>query len=228
MKVTVVIPSYAKDESLRKLTQTTIDSLHDSSTINTFRVLIYEQNKNVSYQNAETIYYDYPFIYNKVMNDGISKAKTDWILLSNNDVFYRKNWLEEMQPAIDMGYLSLSPLSEVWHKKHGILRGERLMGGYAVGYYFCGWSLLCHKKVFKTIGKLNEGVNFFFSDNIMAEQLKFHGIKHGLICCSMADHNESTTLRKMDKRVQNELMWSQRKNFEIEKAKIWDKNTTNG
>ena len=165
MKVTVVIPSYAKDEMLTQLTQRVIDSLHNSSDIHTFRVLIYEQNKTVKYNNAETIHYDYPFIYNKVMNDGIAISDTDWVLLSNNDVFYHKNWLEEMQPAIDMGYLSLSPLSEAWHKRKGIAKGNRLMGGYAVGYYFCGWSLLCHKKVFKKIGKLNEGVNFFFSDN---------------------------------------------------------------
>lgn len=54
----------------------------------------------------------------------------------------------------------------------------------------------------KKIGKLDESVVFWYSDDLYACQLMAAGIMHGLFCNVRVDHIASKTLKKQSNRMQ--------------------------
>jgi hypothetical protein len=54
--------------------------------------------------------------------------------------------------------------------------------------------------VIEQIGKLDEGVSFWFSDNLYGEQIKAAGIQHALFTNVQVDHIGSATLKKVSTR----------------------------
>jgi hypothetical protein len=69
---------------------------------------------------------------------------------------------------------------------------------------------------------LNEGVSFWYSDNIYGEQIKHAGVKHALVCSSFVTHLGSSTLRAVrDPKMKRRLTTEQKKSFEVQKNIIW-------
>ena len=65
------------------------------------------------------------------------------------------------------------------------------------------------------IGGFDYPVNFWYSDNVYAEQLKAAGIKHALVGNSIVRHLESQSLRKVVKgKVRIDMQKGQYKIFE--------------
>jgi GT2 family glycosyltransferase len=54
--------------------------------------------------------------------------------------------------------------------------------------------LVVKRSVINKIGGFPEDVDFFYSDNLYADVLRYHGIKHALISSCMVSHKPSTTL----------------------------------
>lgn len=228
----VIMPSYAKDDTLRQMTSACLQTLFTStpSDVIRFHAVVMEENKAVVYDvptqghNLVTVHYDYPFNYNKVINHGISLTGSPYVIFCNNDLRFHEHFAEKLLAVFNMGYLSVSPYCTISHQKH-YEPGDHIFKGNITGKTVPGWCIAVQRSIFDQIGKLNEDVEFFFSDNIYVEQLNKAGITHALVCNSFVTHlgGGSKTFNQMNSKEREHMGWGQRNNFKIAKEKIYAK-----
>ena len=209
MKYDLVIVVASQDHELIRMTQAAIDScLADGAEVN---VIVVETFKRHNYRGANKILiYTGEFNYNHALNLGIKEAEGDVVILANNDIKFEPGWSTIGQTMIDNGYLSASALSTDPRQRE-FIRGDYAYEGYLIGIHLCGWCIFCQRKVFEKIGKLDESVVFWYSDNMYAKQLKRAGIKHALICNIEVLHYTSQTLSKKRHSERNYLTHAQGK-----------------
>ncbi len=197
--VDVIIPSDGTELYSRVITEASIKSLRSSLKENSkyrFNVVVVEQNKTITHPYADKVlYYNFPFNYNRVLNLGISETSGDFVMLCNNDLIYHTGFFDEMLRAFRIGYLSLSPTNPLRSKPtvHPIIEG------YGINHDLMGWCIVTKRKLFDRIGKIDEGVSFWYSDNLYADQLKYYKIQHARVAMSFVSHigSGSTSLRKL-------------------------------
>ncbi len=187
MKIDVIILSNGKTKELREMTQQTIDTLHASEKDHEFDVLVFEQQHDVGYRQAFVINYHEPFHYNRLMNHGVEMATNEWIVLANNDLIFHRGWLTE---CLKHDYLSMSPNFKAV-REQGVEEGHEI----GVAGQVMGWCLLANRKVFDKIGKIDESVNFWYSDHVYADQLREAGIEHALVKGALVQHLDGKTLK---------------------------------
>jgi GT2 family glycosyltransferase len=185
-----------------------INSLNSSSDQHSFNILLIEtestQEYNYKQSNVTVIQPKIDFNYNKFLNIGLKECKNDWILISNNDTIYHKNFLENMLLAneFDNEILSMSPIDDGWIRHNEFNRSINIYYGYRTSYELAGWSILVNKKVLDVIGEFDEEFTFWYQDNDYANNLIKHNIKHALITNSKVTHllNKSHDLIEEEKK----------------------------
>lgn len=189
----LIIVAASKTEDLIRMTQAAIDScLRDDVPVN---VILVETFRRHNYTGVDHhIMYEGKFCYNKCLNEGLRHATGDVVIMANNDIHFVKGWSTIGRSMIDNGYLSASALSAS-PRQSGFKRGDYVYEGYLIGIHLTGWCIFAQRKLFDIIGKLDERVNFWYSDNVYADQLKKHNIKHGLICNVTVLHYTSQTFK---------------------------------
>lgn len=204
MTVDIIILSFAKTEQLWKMTQATVDSCLRSETVINFNILVLEQNTNVQYVGCKTHHMREEFNYNRFMNIGISLTNGEYVCLCNNDLIFSKGWCTAITAAMkEHNLLSASPLCPK-------IQGERVRSGPAVdfGYnnhhHMSGWCIMCDRKLFEIIGKIDDEFPFWFADNIYSEQLKKHKVQHALVRKSVVTHIGSSTLKSISKQLHDD------------------------
>lgn len=194
MVVDVIILSYVKDGSILKMNNDCINSLNSSSENIKFNILLIETDWINEYKytqpNVKVIQPKEEFNYNKFLNIGLKECKNDWVLISNNDTIYHKNFLEEMMVAHnhDNQILSMSPMDDDWHRHQTFDKKSDIYYGYRTSYEVAGWSILVHKSAIQTIGGFDEQFTFWYQDNDYAHSLMKNNIKHALITKSKVTH----------------------------------------
>ena len=192
---------------LIEMTEQCIDSARKDCDL---KVIIVETGQPYKYKADKLIEYNGEFNYNRALNLGLKYAKNKFQILANNDLIFREGWSKIGDIMKVNGYLSASALSndqrQLWFK-----RGNYAYEGYNIGYQLAGWCIFTDKELWKQIGKLDETHQFWFSDNVYAEQLKKANIKHALICSVVVDHLGSQTLRKQSRDVQRTYTYAQGK-----------------
>jgi|688.fasta_scaffold61422_7 GT2 family glycosyltransferase len=194
MVVDVIILSYVKDDSILKMNNDCIDSLNSSSENIKFNILLIETDWINEYKydqpNVKVIQPKEEFNYNKFLNIGLKECKNDWVLISNNDTIYHKNFLEEMMVAHnhDNQILSMSPMDDDWHRHQTFDKKSDIYYGYRTSYEVAGWSILVHNSAIQTIGGFDEQFTFWYQDNDYAHSLMKNNIKHALITKSKVTH----------------------------------------
>ena len=202
--VDVVIISWAKDEVLRQVTMNGIDSLLKDESI-AYNVYVVESNKDVNYEhyndpsfhwgrkdfNVTTIHPDVPFGYHRYMNIGIRAGKSKYVAICNNDLTYESGWADNIIKLMELhpDILSASPWcpqtqGDNTQHKNKVYLGHRVRGELA------GWCIFQQRKIYDTIEQLNEEVDFWYSDNIYADELQMRGIKHALLPTSVVNHHD--------------------------------------
>lgn len=195
-QIDVVIISYAKDDSLKKVTMDGIESLIHSETDIQFNIFVVESNPKVNYNHYPHVttlkkISDKPFNYNAFLNAGAKLGTAPYVFLANNDLTYEKGWATEIlkqmsfNPQID----SASPLcpeiqdiKDWWH--HPVYEG------YQIRRQFAGWAFVIKREALEKIGYIDEGVDFWYSDNLTLDQYKYFGIKHFLVTRSIVHHHD--------------------------------------
>lgn len=199
----------SKDASLIEMTQTAIDSCRaDGADVN---IIIVETFNIHKYRNVNIILkYEDEFCYNRCLNEGIKYAKNDIVILANNDIYFQPGWSTIGETMLKNDYLSASALSTD-PRQRVFRRGNYAYEGYRVGYHITGWCIFAQRKLFDIIGRLDERVSFWYSDNLYAEQLIAKNIKHALICNVTVLHYTSKTLIKQKPDIRHQLTHAQRK-----------------
>jgi GT2 family glycosyltransferase len=188
--VDVIMPSNGRERHLIKMTQNCIDSLHESENNIEFNILVFEQQPTVNYQNAKTIHYSYPFNYNKIMNDGIGRTSSPYVCMANNDLLFSYGWCSELLKWTEQ-YMSMSPRCP---KAQMDMKLYATYEGYGISKELSGWCIFIKRELLDIIGALDESMIFWFSDNVYADALQEHGIKHALISNSIVRHLTSKTV----------------------------------
>ena len=199
--IDVVIISWAKNEELVLVTKDGLDSLFENDKGITYHVYIVESNKDIKYEDMEeyqrkwmhtieTVYTDETFGYNKYLNIGRRLGNSPYIALCNSDLTYEENWatniIEQMETHNALSASPWCPQTQGPNKDHthNIYMGTRVRGELA------GWCIVQKREIYKIIEDLNEGVSFWYSDNIYADELEMRGIRHILVPKSIVNHHE--------------------------------------
>lgn len=197
MTYDLIIVTQSKGD-LIQVTQNCIDSARkDNADLN---IIIVETGQPFKYQwVTKIIDYNGEFNYNRALNLGLKYAKGDIRILANNDLIFHEGWskIGELMQLND--YHSASVLSQA---VNGFQRGDFIFEGYEIGKHLTGWCIFMDKYCQDKIGKLDEAVAFWYSDNLYAAQIKAAGIRHGLFCNIQVDHLTSLTLAKQPSSVQ--------------------------
>ena len=201
MKYDLIVVVLSSKVRLIEMTQRGIDSARqDGADLN---IIVVETHSVIhEYQNIDKlVHYKGDFCYNRALNEGLKYATGDIHILANNDLIFHEGWSEIGETMKINGYGSASVLSS-WHIGRGMQKGDFIYPGYRIEYEIAGWCIFITRESLQKIGKLDESFEFWHSDNMYAEQLKAHGINHGLFCNVQIDHLESVTLRSVSSRYQ--------------------------
>jgi len=208
MAIDILIIAATKNNSLKRMTQNAINSCHNSG--GDFNIVVIEtHNKEAVYDYASMLYCIQDattFNYNRTINFGLKRTTNQYVGFFNNDVVFREGWAKELLECMEeSGALSASPRNPANVPR----REQRYITGYEVSYHVSGWAIVINRKLLDRISYLDEGVQFWFSDNIYVRQLKKHNIKHILCVRSIVDHIVSRTLTTLDDGLKNKLTFRQ-------------------
>jgi GT2 family glycosyltransferase len=197
MKYDLIIVAASKDRHLIQITQRAIDScLADGADVN---VILVETFGRARYRGINhVIHFTESFNYNRCLNKGLELAEGDIQILCNNDITFDPGWSSIGDIMAENNILSASAISN--QPQHRFMQKEYMAyQGYDISMYFTGWCIFQHKSVWEKIGRLDETYEFWYSDNVHADQLARAGIAHWLICAVKVNHFTSQTLAKTDR-----------------------------
>lgn len=195
MTYDLIIVVCSSKPRLIEVTQNCIDSARsEGADLNIIIIETYPLAKE--YKGCETIRYKGSFNYNRALNQGLARATGDIHILANNDLIFHPGWSQigELMQLNDFGSASVYSATT---KEHRGIEGDFIYPGYLIGFSMAGWCIFATKETIKTIGKLDETYQFWYSDNVYADQLQRAGIKHGLFCNIRVDHLTSMTLKTL-------------------------------
>ena len=200
MKYDLIIVACSSTPRLIQTTKNCINSAReDNADLNIIVVETYDVI--YEYENCTIIHYTEKFNYNHALNLGIEQAEGDVFILANNDIVFHQGWSQIGELMIVNSFDSASALSSDVRQR-GFVRGDYIYPGYEIGLQLAGWCIFVTRKCIETIGKLDESFEFWYADNMYAEQLKKHNLKHGLFCNVFVDHLISVTIKSMSNQVQ--------------------------
>jgi len=178
--IDVIIISATLNDIIKEMTQNAINTCGGNVYI------VETHDKDVKYSNCKMLYFIKDnFSYNKAVNFGISKTKSEYVGFFNNDVIFHDGWITEIIGQMKKyNVFSASPFCKLSHQK----TSEEVVKGYEVRKHIAGWGIVVNREVLKQIGKINEDVDFWRSDYVYAEQLKQNNIEHMLCCNSFVTH----------------------------------------
>lgn len=198
MKVDVIILSKCQSEGDLAININCIESLSLSEPNICFNIIIIESNRefyslNFFYQSpvVTVVIPEEPFNYNKFLNIGLDLATEQWVIFSNNDVIFHKNWLSNMFKVREennkiQSFCPFDPTSPYLSLE--LFSNKPYHLGYRVPIEFVGWCFVVERAVFKKTGKFDEQFDFYFQDNDFALTLKKYSIIHVMVSSSFVEH----------------------------------------
>lgn len=194
--VGVVIPSKTTQEN-KMMLENCIASLRISDPNISFNIVVVESEKTVIEcgQDKTVLYDQSDFCYNHALNQGLSEIDSLWVILANNDLFFKRGFMQEifLAHAMNPHIQSFSPWNSMWSWHERVYANPPpIIEGYGIGRELCGWCIIARTAIFNTID-LSEEVYFWYSDNVYADALQEAGIRHALVTSSKVDHIVSQT-----------------------------------
>jgi hypothetical protein len=200
MKYDLIIVACSSSKKLIDITQQCIDSARqDGADLN---IIVVETFIQVyAYDGCKIVKYRGEFNYNRALNLGLTYSNADVVILANNDIIFYRGWSQIGDLMIANGFESASAYSR---DMRGISQCDQVWEGYNIGVLLTGWCLFVARSCIEKIGKLDESVDFWCSDNVYADQIEALKIRHGLFCNIRVDHLTSATLRTLSYRKQRQ------------------------
>lgn len=194
----MVILSNAKSEVFKNMTENAIKTALETSTGYRINIIVMEQNDNINYANATTIHYEGEFNYNAVANLGVLEGKAPYIMVANNDLIFKDNWLFYL---LEADHNVVSPKCPKDGRQTKFTQNTK---GFEVGRHFSGWCFMMKRTIWEEIGGLDEDFGFWFADNATVKQLEAKGYTPMIVPKSLVEHLGSRTLTTLPAQKQNE------------------------
>jgi len=206
MTYDLIIVARSSTERLKQMTQNCINSAGG----NVSNVVLVETFRPTEYSDVDHyVTYNGPFNYNGALNKGLEKASGDIHILANNDLIFYEGWHRIGEDMRDNGFDSAS----AWYTGSHFPFGDYIYPGFGIAVHLTGWCLFITREAHEKIGKLSEEVDFWYSDNAYAFQLKEHGLRHGIFCNVRVDHICNQTLNTMSYRIKRQYSEGQKIKF---------------
>jgi GT2 family glycosyltransferase len=192
--IDVIILSYCKDSSIKEMNINCINSINNSTKNYKFNIILVETDTQNTHRypqpNVTVIQPFEKFNYNRFLNIGLNFCKNNWVLITNNDTIYHKNFMDNMMIAHDNDpqLLSMSPMDNDSGYQTDLGFDKDVHYGYEIMKQLVGWSILLNKKVLDIIGKFDEDFTFLYQDADYGKKLEKNSIKHGCVTNSKAKH----------------------------------------
>lgn len=197
--VDVVMISDAKNRQIQQMTQNAINTCINGSKGFKINVIVVESQKNIKYNNAKTIYPDFPFNYNAYGNFGIKQGTAHYVMHANNDLLFNNGWLNAL---ISANHPLVSPKEPADQRQRDIAVNTT---GTQTGRHLSGWCFMIERSLWEKIGGFDEEVSFYCSDDAVIEQCKNVGVEPMLVPSSTVRHLISTTLKTIPSIQRKEL-----------------------
>jgi len=198
--VDVVILSKASKYRDSLMTQKAIDSCIKGANGLPINIIVMEGGVG-QYHNAVTIPKRGKFNYNQYANEGAALGKADWIMIANNDLEFTDGWLHNLLSADNP---VVSPHEPTDMRQKGIIDNQL---GFECGRHFSGWCFMVSRELWLKIGKFDEDVDFWCSDDVVIEQVRAAGVTPMLVKESIVRHAGSVTLKQQPEETANDLKW---------------------
>lgn len=233
--VDIIILSWAKNDYLHETTKTGIDSLLNSDPGVIFHIYVVETNRDINYDEYNKLEMDHtvttcrkelPFNYFKYSNSAMVLGNSEYLCICNNDLTYEKNWATNIINVMehDPTIMSASPWCPQTQGDNKQFQDNTYLG-YRVRVELAGWCIFQQRKLYDIIGIMNEDTDFWYGDDIYADELRMRDIKHGLVCNSVVNHHDGnlgkTATNALDAAGITEFTTNQRLKYEnaLEKLK---------
>lgn len=190
----LIILSDAKTEKFADLTEQTIITALTTAKDYKINVIVMEGNPEYSYWDTTTFHYNYEFNYNKVANQGIRMGSAPYVMIANNDLIFKEDWLFHLFAS---NHNIVSPKCP--HDKRQTELTQNTLG-YEVGKHFSGWCFMMKRAIWEEIGGFDEDFHFWFADNSVVEQVKKKGYQPMLVPKAIVEHLGSQTLKTLDEK----------------------------
>lgn len=205
--VDIIFLSKSYTPSLKAMTQKSVNTAIAGANSLPVNCIVIEQEPNVRYENAETIYHNAEFNYNAFMNLGARQCNAQWIVFANNDLIFHNGWLHEL---LSVSHPLMSP-HERRDPRQRDIKANTL--GTTNGKHFSGWCFMISRELWNKIGGLDEDFVFWYSDDATIAQCVNAGVKPLLVKRSIVDHLGSTTFNKLDSVKKDEYTWELTERF---------------
>jgi hypothetical protein len=189
--VDVVVLSYAKTPELAAMTQETVRSCVATADSLPVNVTVLEQEAGYTYDYAQTVHVPAAFNYNAFANRGADLGSAEWIMVANNDLVFHDGWLHHLLAA---QHPVVSPKCPHDERQRDITVNTT---GYTIGRHLSGWCFMLRRDLWRAIGGFDECVSFWYSDNVVVEQVRAAGVTPMLVVDSVVEHLRSMTLNQM-------------------------------
>ena len=197
----LIILSKARTYRDSLMTQKAIDTALNGANGLPINVIVIEQGVG-DYHDAKTVHRrNDKFNYNKFANDAAGMGTAEWIMVANSDLEFTNGWLHNLLSADNP---VVSPHEPTDIRQKGIIENAL---GFEIGRYFSGWCFMIERKLWLEIGGFDDDVDFWFSDDVVVEQVKAVGITPMLVKESIVRHAGSMTMKQLPETEQNDLKW---------------------
>jgi GT2 family glycosyltransferase len=164
-------------------------------------VIVLEQSRRSKYRHARTVHMTERFNYNRFANCGAQMGDAEWIMIANNDLIFHDGWLHHLLAADNP---VVSPREPKDYRQVDI---EENISGYQTGRHLSGWCFMIKRELWRAIGGFDDCVEFWFSDDVVIEQVKAKGYLPMLVHDSVVEHLGSVTLKQSPNH--DDLTWGQ-------------------
>jgi GT2 family glycosyltransferase len=129
-------------------------------------------------------------------------GSADWIVVANIDLIFYDGWLHQLLAA---DHPVVSPKCPNDQRQAAVV--ENTVGD-RTAVHFSGWCFMLRRELWEKIGGFDECVAFWFSDDVVVEQVKAVGVQPMLVPAAEVEHLQSVTL-KQSPLVEGDLTWGQ-------------------
>lgn len=154
-----------------------------------YKTIVVETNKKLKEKNiplnANFIFPEGDFNYNKFLNEGIKHINDTKLVISNNDVIYEPGCMEEIENKLDV-FDSVTPQDLNTH----VNITEDVLGT-KVGYHVLGCCIAFNKNILNKIGMFDETFKFWYQDNDYCNNLKKFNLRHALLSKAKIRHSKA-------------------------------------
>jgi len=205
--IDAIILSNSKTPEIIQMTGECISSLCESVDHSRYnlRICVVESHPGDHGYPCTVVQAPKPFSFNASVQAGIAEGPASFpleslvarncILISNNDVVYEQNCLNELMAALEE-VDSASPWMPVFHNGlHSCEQPEaNVIPGYQTGYHVCGWSYAFNRRILglnedlTITGLFPKEIQFWYQDNYYADVLQLSGVRHAIIRDANARH----------------------------------------